>query len=131
MPSADQLDVVLEPRRNGLGPMRVPLDKLNHLLLFLFTPPLLEGLHILEHQLTAATSSFVSVPIPQVRQETYRVSIIHIPRTIRPPRRSTRLSISLELYLEVRARTVTEGYGEFDGRPSWRTEIMRRLLLWV
>jgi len=48
MASADQLDMILEARRNGLGAVSVAFDKLDDLLLFLFLPPSLECFQVIE-----------------------------------------------------------------------------------
>jgi len=43
MARANQLDVIFEAGGNSLGPMSIPLDKLDDLLLFFLLPPDLEG----------------------------------------------------------------------------------------
>jgi hypothetical protein len=48
MASADQLDMILEARRNSLRAVGVALDKLDDLLLFLLLPPSLEGFQVFE-----------------------------------------------------------------------------------
>ena len=62
MACADQFNVIFEARRDGLGPMRVALDKLDDLLFFLLFPPCVECFQVFEDQ---------------------GVPIIHIPRSIR------------------------------------------------
>jgi len=62
MACADQFNVIFEARRNGLGPMRVALDKLDDLLFFLLFPPDVECFQVLEDQ---------------------GVAIIHVTRAIR------------------------------------------------
>jgi hypothetical protein len=48
MACADQLDMILKARRNSLRAMCVAFDKLNDLLFFLFLPPFLEGIQVVE-----------------------------------------------------------------------------------
>jgi hypothetical protein len=48
MAGADQLDMILEARRNGLRAVGIALDKLDDLLLFLILPPSLEGFQVFE-----------------------------------------------------------------------------------
>ncbi len=50
MACADQLDMVFEAWRNGLGPVRVAFDKLDDLLRFLLLPPCVEGFQVLKDQ---------------------------------------------------------------------------------